>query len=59
MSQSLDIDNYLEKYTQYYELKKKYDDYKKKLLNSHKDKSKPNITYKCIKCTRDIILCNI
>ena len=50
MSQSIDIDNYLEKYTQYYELKKKYDDYKKKLLTSHKDKSKSNITYKCINC---------
>jgi len=50
MSQSLDIDNYLEKYTQYYELKKKYDDYKKKILTSYKVKSKPNITYKCINC---------
>lgn len=50
MSQSLNIDNYLEKYTQYYELKKKYDDYKKKLLSSYKDKSKSSITYKCINC---------
>lgn len=48
MSQSLDINNYLEKYTQYYELKKKYDDYKKK--EKDKSKSKSIITYKCINC---------
>lgn len=50
MAQTLDIDNYLEKYRQYYELKKKYDDYTKKLISSCKDKSKTNITYKCINC---------
>ena len=50
MSQSLDINNYLEKYTQYYELKKKYDDYKKKEKDKSKSKSKSIITYKCINC---------